>query len=71
MPFEVITEDARLRSEDKYLQILGTKYFVTAPLKAKDKVVGVVLADNIFTQKPITKADVGMLNLLPITPDSR
>jgi len=63
MPFEVITEEARLRSEDKYLQILGTKYFVTAPLKAKDKVVGVVLADNIFTQKPITKADVGMLNL--------
>ncbi len=63
MPFEVITEEARLSSEDKYLQMMGTKYFVTAPLKAKDKVVGVVLADNIFTQKPITKADVGMLNL--------
>ncbi|MDD5680139.1 MAG: sensor domain-containing diguanylate cyclase [Candidatus Omnitrophica bacterium] len=63
MPFEVITEESRLQSEDKYLQILGTKYFVTAPLKAKDKVVGVVLADNIFTQKPITKADVGMLDL--------
>lgn len=63
MSFEVITEEARLRSEDKYLQLLGTRYFVTAPLKAKDKVVGVVLADNIFTQKPITKADIGMLNL--------
>lgn len=63
MPFEVITEETRLQSEDKYLQMLGTKYFVTAPLKAKDKVVGVVLADNIFTQKPINKADVGMLDL--------
>jgi len=63
MPFEVITEEARIRSEDKYLQILGMKYFVTAPLKAKDKVVGVILADNIFTQKSITKADIGMLNL--------
>lgn len=63
MPFEVITEEARTRSEDKYLQMLGTKYFVTAALKAKDKVVGVVLADNIFTQKAITKADMGMLNL--------
>lgn len=63
MPFEVLTEEARLRAEDKHLQALGTKYFVTAPLKAKDKVVGVILADNIFTQNPITKADIGMLNL--------
>jgi diguanylate cyclase (GGDEF)-like protein len=63
MPFEVITEEARIRSEDRYLHMLGTKYFVTAPLRAKDKVVGMVLADNIFTQKPITKADIGMLNL--------
>lgn len=63
MSFEILAEETRLRSEDIYLEMLGTKYFVTAPLKAKDKVVGVVLADNIFTQKPITKADVRMLNL--------
>ena len=63
MPFEVLNEEARIRSEDKHLQALGTKYFVTAPLKAKDKVVGVILADNIFTQQPITKADMGMLSL--------
>ncbi len=63
MAFEVLTEEARIRSEDKHLQPLGTKYFVTAPLKAKDKVVGVILADNIFTQQPITKADMGMLSL--------
>ncbi|MFH0840257.1 MAG: sensor domain-containing diguanylate cyclase [Candidatus Omnitrophota bacterium] len=63
MSFEILAEEVRLQSEDRYLQMLGTKYFVTAPLKAKDKVVGVVLADNIFTQEPITKADVRMLNL--------
>ncbi|MBU4377408.1 MAG: diguanylate cyclase, partial [Candidatus Omnitrophica bacterium] len=63
MSFEILAEETRLSAEDRYLKMLGTKYFVTAPLKAKDKVVGVVLADNIFTQEPITKADVRMLNL--------
>ncbi|MEA3305325.1 MAG: sensor domain-containing diguanylate cyclase [Candidatus Omnitrophota bacterium] len=63
MPFEVMNEEAEQRTADKYLQILGTKYFVTVPLKAKDKVVGLILADNIFTQKPIAKSDIGLLSL--------
>ena len=63
MPFEVLTEDARKRVADKYLQTLSTQYFVTVPLKAKDKVAGIMLVDNIFTQKPITKSDIGLLSL--------
>lgn len=63
MPFEVLNEDARKRVDDKYLQLLGAKYFVTVPLKAKDKVVGIILVDNIFTQKPITKSDISLLSL--------
>ena len=63
MPFEALTEEARRRVDDKHLQMLGTEYFVTVPLKAKDKVVGIILADNIFTKKPITKSDIGLLSL--------
>lgn len=63
MPFEVLNEEARGRVDDKYLHMLGAKYFVTVPLKAKDKVVGIVLVDNIFTQKPITKSDIRLLTL--------
>ena len=63
MPFEVLNEKARQRVAGKYLQMLGTKYFVTVPLKAKDKVVGLILVDNIFTQKPITKSDIALLSL--------
>ena len=63
MPFEVLTNEARQRVDDKYLKMLGTQYFVAVPLRAKDKVVGIVLVDNIFTQKPITKSDIGLLSL--------
>ena len=62
MSFEVTTEEARHRlAHDHVLRTLKTEYFVTVPLKAKDKVVAVILADNIFTKKPITKDDIRTL----------
>ena len=63
MAFEILSEEVRQRVDDKYLQKLGTQYFVTVPLKAKDKVIGIILVDNIFTQKPITKSDIVLLGL--------
>ncbi len=63
MPFEVLTREARLRVNNAYLEKLNAKHFVTVPLKAKDKVIGIILADNIFTNKPITKSDIGLLSL--------
>ena len=63
MPFEVLNDKARQRVDDKYLNLLGAKYFVTVPLKAKDKVIGIIMVDNIFTQKPITKSEISLLSL--------
>jgi len=63
MPFEVLNDEARARVDNKYLNLLGAKYFVTVPLKAKDKVIGIIMADNIFTQKPILKTEISLLNL--------
>ncbi|MDP2942581.1 MAG: sensor domain-containing diguanylate cyclase [Candidatus Omnitrophota bacterium] len=64
MTFEVTTEEARQKlAHDPVLQTLKTEYFVTVPLKAKDKVVAVILADNIFTKKPITKDDIRTLTM--------
>ena len=64
MSFEVTTEDARQKlAHDPVLRTLKTEYFVTVPLKAKDKVVAVILADNIFTKKPITKDDIRTLTM--------
>ncbi len=63
MPFEVTTDEIKKKIWDGTLDYLGTDHFVTVPLKAKDKVLGVILADNIFNKKPITKNDVRILTL--------
>jgi diguanylate cyclase (GGDEF)-like protein len=60
---EVTTEEERNRISDVTIQLLKSQYFVTVPLKAKDKIIGVILADNIFTGKPITKNHVKMLTM--------
>jgi diguanylate cyclase (GGDEF)-like protein len=63
MPFEITTEEAKKKVDPHILKALNTEYFVTVPLKAKDKVLGAILVDNMFNKKPITKADVRMLTL--------
>lgn len=64
MSFEITNEGTRQNiAHDAVLQSLRTEYFVTVPLRAKDKVIGVILADNIFTKKPITKDDIRTLTM--------
>ncbi len=63
MPIEVLDEEVRSKINDLILDILKADYFVIVPLKAKDKVIGVILADNIYSRKPITKDDIKMLTM--------
>ena len=63
MPFEVTTEEAKKKVSPIIRESLKTDYFVTVPLKAKDKTIGAILVDNIFTKKPITKSDIRMLTM--------
>ncbi len=63
MPFEITTEEAKKNIDPEILRILNTNFFVTIPLKAKDKVLGAILVDNVFNKKPITKSDVRMLTM--------
>ncbi|MFC1621192.1 sensor domain-containing diguanylate cyclase [Candidatus Omnitrophota bacterium] len=44
-----------------YVKALNLEEFVTVPLKARDKVIGVIVTDNFFNKKPITSDDVRML----------
>ncbi len=64
MPFEITTEEARKVVEPDLHETLSTEYFVTMPLKAKDKVLGAILVDNIFNKKPITKSDMRILAMV-------
>ena len=42
---------------------LAVKSFATVPLIAKDRVIGVILVDNLFNQRPITEGDIRFLTM--------
>ena len=44
-------------------ELLQVNSFATVPLVAKDRVIGVILVDNMFTQRPITDRDVRFLTM--------
>lgn len=63
MPFIINSPEARQRVNKEYTGLLDLEDFVTVPLKAKDKVIGVLLADNRFNQKPITADAIRILTM--------
>ena len=63
MPFEITTQEAKKMVDTDTQKTLNTDFFVTVPLKAKDKVLGAILVDNIFNKKPISKSDIKMLTM--------
>jgi diguanylate cyclase (GGDEF)-like protein len=63
MPFVIDTEEKRRKIKNEFSQQLDLREYVTVPLKARDKVIGVILADNRFTKKPITNNDIRMLTM--------
>jgi signal transduction histidine kinase len=44
-------------------ETLGVDSFATVPLVAKDRVIGVILVDNLFNQRPITDGDIRFFTL--------
>lgn len=61
MPFVITSAEARQKTKSELSQILNLEDFVTVPLKARDKTIGVILADNLYTKKPITNDHIRML----------
>ncbi len=59
----ITTAKSKAYKNDPIIGALNTDEFVVIPLKAHDKVVGVILADNIFNRKPITDEDIKMLTM--------
>jgi two-component system, NtrC family, sensor histidine kinase HydH len=44
-------------------ELLRVNSFATVPLVAKDRVIGVILVDNLFNQRPITDGDIRFLSM--------
>ena len=64
MPLHLTRETIQNYSHDQIIQFLKPEELVIVPLKAKDKVNGIILADNFITKKPINKDDLRMLIML-------
>lgn len=63
MPFHFTHGTLSAHIQDSLLNILKPQEFVTVPLKAKDKIIGVLFADNPYTHKPITSDDIRILTM--------
>ena len=61
MPFHLKKENLTAFSKDPLLSIFSSDEFVVIPLKARDKSIGLIVADNIFTRRSITKDDIRVL----------
>lgn len=64
MPLHITKEMFELRDHDPLLRAIHAEEFVTVPLKSKDKTIGLLVVDNIFTKKPISKDDLRLLTML-------
>jgi diguanylate cyclase (GGDEF)-like protein len=64
MPLHLTKETIQNYSSDPVISLLKTDELVAVPLKAKDRVNGIILADNFITRQPITKDDIRMLTML-------
>jgi two-component system sensor histidine kinase HydH len=61
--FNITPETCDIEHDQDFYDKIGTCYFATVPLKAKNKVVGAILVDNLYNQMPITDSDVRFLSM--------
>ncbi len=61
MPFHIKKENLTEFANDPLFSVFASEEFVVIPLKARDKCIGLIVADNIFTRRSITKDDIRVL----------
>jgi len=64
MPLHLTKETVGNYQNSPILQLLKSEELVFIPLKAKDKINGIIVADNFITRELITKDDEHMLTML-------
>ena len=62
--FLIRREEIAKYQDDPLLKVFHTNEVVIVPLKGKEKVIGLIIADNIYNQKPITDDDVKIFIML-------
>lgn len=63
-PWHLTPEEIKKFSHDPLLEVFQTNELIIVPLRAKDTVNGLIVADNIYTQKPIPDEDIKIFTML-------
>jgi len=63
-PLHISNQEINQYSNDVLLQKFSTNELVLVPLKAKDEIKGIIVADNLYTQKPISFEDLRIFIML-------
>jgi len=64
MPLLLTSQTIQKYQKSPVIKMLESDELLLIPLKAKDRVNGIIVADNFITNDPITKDDVRMLTML-------
>ncbi len=64
MPLHLTQETIANYKDSPVVQFLKNDEMVLIPLKAKDKINGIIVADNFITREPVSKDDIRMLTML-------
>ncbi|MDP3143108.1 MAG: sensor domain-containing diguanylate cyclase [Candidatus Omnitrophota bacterium] len=64
MPLHLNKEALDKYTNDPILRFLNSEELAIVPLRAKDRVNGIIIADNLFTHKPISRDDMRMFIML-------
>ncbi len=64
IPWHLSQEEISQYIQDPFLEILKTSELIIIPLKTKEKVKGLIVADNLYTQKPIEENDIKIFTML-------
>ena len=64
MPLHLTRETIHHYQKSPVIRMLESNELVLIPLKAKDRVNGIIVADNFINNDPITKDDLRMLTML-------
>jgi diguanylate cyclase (GGDEF)-like protein len=64
-PFEIITpaDKKLIGKKDPVISLFNMEYCLSMPLMAKDRVLGVMLVDNFYSKRTITKDDLWKLTM--------
>ena len=64
IPWHLSQEEISQYIQDPFLGIFKTSELIIITLKTKEKVKGLIVADNLYTQKPIEENDIKIFTML-------